>query len=192
MKTIATTLYEYHELDDSAKDKARHWWLSCDSFDPDHELEHIKEALEALGFSCDGQKWQFNWEVGGGNDGFGFASWYSYEPGCVAKADQYGDVPGDCARRLTALQRPHFYKLTARTTLNRGIYSPGCSASVDSDHHEPTDADETEFDSIVSELCHWAKKQLQDEYEYVQSEECIADAMEANGYTFLKDGTRFG
>jgi hypothetical protein len=53
---------------------------------------------------------------------------------------------------------------------------------------------ETDAEAVILEACkdlsRWLYSRLREEDEYMSSDEAVADAMEANGYTFREDGTR--
>src|SRR5690606_32918546 len=68
------TLYQYHELSESAKERAREWYLSTLywSEEVDHVLEHWRDLAEKLGFEIDrngGPWWDLHYgsfEIGRG------------------------------------------------------------------------------------------------------------------------------
>src|SRR5690606_22856154 len=68
------TLYQYHELSESAKERAREWYLSTLYWpeEVDHVLEHWRDLAEKLGFEIDrngGPWWDLHYgsfEIGRG------------------------------------------------------------------------------------------------------------------------------
>ena len=51
-------------------------------------------------------------------------------------------------------------------------------------------------ESIVTDalrdLANWLYRQLEQEYEYLSSDEAVDEMLVANGYTFTEEGRRFG
>lgn len=48
MKTIEVTVYQYKELSEEAKKRARDWWRECEMVDPAWRDEHFQSLIHAL------------------------------------------------------------------------------------------------------------------------------------------------
>lgn len=204
--TKEVTLYTYEELSDKAKDKARDWWLSCrDEFDYDCVIDDFKTIAGLLGITFkthpvrlmsgatrhDPNIW---WSVGYcQSDYAAFEGWYSYKPGAAKAVKDY--APKDellhaIADALGEVQRRNFYKVTANVT-----HSSYYGLQVETEHADGyrktlSEDAESAVKEAFKDLCRWLYKQLVAQDEWLSSEENIADAMEANGYTFREDGKR--
>lgn len=186
------TLYQYAELSDRAKDRAREWWFSGPfGVDLSYSLEPIAAAAHLLGFHTEEK--EFHYSIGDRGDYFAFTGTYSYRKGAVkAIRAKFGGDDGkelsDIAKRLQNLQRAHFYQCYGTVSATR---SGNTETSLDCDgYYNTTRADDEDFRDIVHAFCEWARALLKQEYEYQTSEEYIADLMEANEYTFDEEGRR--
>ncbi len=68
---------------------------------------------------------------------------------------------------------------------------------IAAERDSPAMADMTgDAEAIVTDalrdLARWLYRQLEREYEYLASNECVDEAIDANAYTFTDAGRRFG
>ncbi len=168
MKTIETKVYKYHELSDSAKDKARDWLLSCY---PDHGWwESVYEDAERSHLIITGH------DIGRGNviDIF-YESWNDADDVAMYILNNHGGG-----------QETH--KESRR-------YIDEIKKTWDPDKEEEWEYDERaeewskEFLKTIGEEY---LSMLRREFEYLSSEEQLVETIEANEYTFTEDGKRFG
>jgi hypothetical protein len=206
-KTIM--LYTFDELSDKAKAKARDWWLSCrDASDYDSVIEDFAQIAGLMGFDflthtiktyggATRDEPNIWWSLGYvQGDYAGFEARYRYAKGGVAAVKAY--APQDetlhaIAESLQAMQQRNFWQISAlirfddrrgftmAETLKDGSYMYGSDAE--------TAAEET-IREACKDLSHWLYDNLRREDEYQTSDENVAEAMEANEYTFREDGTR--
>lgn len=196
-------LFTYDELSDSAKETARQWWLECrDSSDFDYVVEDFKAIAEMMGFQfkthpvrlmsgkerMDANIW---WSVGYCQSDFAaFEGSYRYAKGFANKVQAYApkdETLHSICDALLVLQKGAGYRL------NYGItYSDYYGVAVEPDLYgkETSYEQDKEFREIVKSLNRWLYDRLREEDEYQTSEEAIAEAMEANEYTFREDGRR--
>lgn len=192
--TETITVYTFAELSDSAKKTViqqyaesmdYEWWDACE--------ESLRTAAEIMGIIVDRAYFSGFWSQG---DGACFTGSYYYKPGsCKAIRREF---PED--KRLHAIadalrdaQRPFFYRLNAAIASNDSRYSHENSVSVDveydcDDWREFGDA-EDEITDALRDLMRWYYRLLESEYEYLTSEEAVAESAEANGWRYLEDGT---
>lgn len=204
--TKEITLYTYDELSDSAKDKARDWWNGCrDEFDYEFVIEDFKEVAKLLGINFkthtvrlmsgasrqDANIW---WSLDYcQSDYAAFEGWWTYAPAMAKKIRDY--APQDSTLHgitdtLADVQRRHFYKLEAAVTYHHYYGLQVEVGHTEDRYREIPDADYKTVKEAMKDLCQWLYHQLQTQDEWLGSEENIADAMSANGYTFTKDGRR--
>lgn len=210
---IQTTVYQLAELDDAAKDKARAWFREG-GFDHDWydavyaDFEHV---CALLGVTLDTRTVRL---VGGGSrqeqciyfrgfwsqgDGACFEGGYAYARGVPSNIREYAPKDTELhqiADALQAVQRRNFYQLHARVR-HRGHYYHEYCMDMSVERESPTGQDITaDAENVVKgalrDLARWLYRQLEREYEYLSSDECVDTAITANAYTFTDSGRRFG
>ena len=212
-QVIATTVYRLNELPDGAKDRARAWYreggFDHDWYDAVYEdFQHIAEILgirlKTRTTRLVGGRTRQDpciWFSGFWSQGDG-AAWegvYSYWKSAAAELRAY--APKDktlhrIAGTLQAAQRQNFYQLRAEVT-HRGNYYHAFAMAV-SVSRDSAAAVEIIGDaaSIVTDalrdLANWLYRQLEQEYDYLTSDEAVDETLIANGYTFTEEGRRFG
>lgn len=211
-KTI--TLYHYAELSERAKGRAADWWRQCiDSSDYDSVIEDVVRIGECLGITFDQRSYQtvggktryepdINWSgFSSQGDGASFnGDHHSPEWNMVAKVTN--EAPQDLtlhsiAQKLHELQAKYDFKLRAVCKYSSSGMSYAHSGWMDvttdvpdNDEVEVAEEDCTTMKEQMRRFADWIYKQLNEQNDYLHSEENIADVMAANEYTFEEDGTR--
>lgn len=210
---IETTVYYLDELSDKAKDTARAWYREG-GFDYDwydSVYEDFARICTILGIAFKTRAVRL---YGGGTrqepkiwftgfwsqgDGASFEGTYSYAKGAAAAIRDY--APQDVklhgiADRLQSLQRRNFYQIYADIS-QRGRYYHEYTMTVAAERDHPyhpamTDDAEELLTEAFRDLARWLYRQLEQEYEYLTSDESVDEAIVANDYTFTDAGQRFG
>ncbi len=144
MEVIQIEVFEFDELSDAAKDKARAWYAE---FALDYEWwDSVYEDAENIGLKITG----------------------------------HGDhnVQGRFVMSATD---------TANLILSE--YGNSCGTSRSAERFLDDVTDEAEF---LRDLCEDYRIMLNNEAEYLTSNESVDEAIRANEYTFTADGKRFG
>ena len=204
MRTIETVVYKYDELSEHAQQKAREWYLESglDYSWWDYSYEDFARVAEILGVDLSQRpiplmngKCRYEPEIyfsGFYHQGSGssFVGTYSYAKGAVAKIKAYAPQDEELhriAQALQDLQRKHFYRLEARITSRRDT-----AISVDVSDREDLYKDvgdaESELADLMNDFNDWMYYRLRDEYEYLTSDEAVAESIVANEYEFDEDG----
>ncbi|MCG5478627.1 hypothetical protein [Sinorhizobium alkalisoli] len=94
------------------------------------------------------------------------------------------------------MQKRNFYQITAETS-HRGRYYHAYSVDVCVDRDSPTyqrlsRSDETIVIDALRDLANWLYRQLEQQYEYLTSDEAVDEALLVNGLTSTESGRRFG
>lgn len=94
------------------------------------------------------------------------------------------------------MQRQKFYQLRAEVS-HRGNYYHAFTMAVSVTRNssaavEITGDAEAMITEALRDLGNWLYRQLEQEYEYLISDEAMDETMVANGYTFTEEGRRFG
>lgn len=210
---ISTTVYEYSELSESAKARARDWYREAsagDEFYAESVIEDAAHVADILGIdlrqTCktlvDGShRYDPTIHYSGFSsqgDGACFVGKYSYKKGASKAIRAY--APKDVALHriadeLQATQKRHFYKLWAKCSHNGRYYHSGCMAVEvwhDDDQYRDIGAAEDEITRSMQDFADWIYRQLEQEYEYSMSYDVVAENIEGNEYTFTEDGEREG
>lgn len=210
IETTTKTVFQYSELSNSAKERAREWFTTGNDFDPDHVFEDAKAVADIIGIEFQ--------QIAGRNmageptsapaihysgfcsqgDGASFTGWYYYRKGSKAAIREYAPTDKELHRitdSLMVLQRKAFYGFTATIT-QRGRYYHSGTMSVDVQHKDRDDlvtvAACEELETLMRDFADWIYKQLDQAHDHDNSDEVVAETIEANGYEFNEDGTFHG
>ena len=208
MRTKTTTIYLFDELSDEAKqtaiDSNRYteveffdWWGSS--------FEMFAEAAELFGldirqtrksFADGGHRYDPTILFSGFSsqgDGACFEGHYTYKKGALKPTKQA--FPGDSellriVRDLQAIQQRNFYQLTA-TAKHRGRYNhSGCmDITVDrADGKAFSGGDEESLKQLMRDFADWIYSHLEKEYDYLTSDESVAESLRTDEVEFTEDG----
>lgn len=191
MKTIKIQVFQFDELDDFAKIAAREWFKEGY---PDHAwwdavYDDARSAARFFGISIDQINFSGFWYQG---DGACFTGTFRSDD-LKALSELKENYPTEeklhaLLQRLLSLTRPEnsIVKITAE-----GRYSHSHTMRFDDlDDGYATD----DFEELVScfrSFADWIYAQLEKEYEYLVSDECVDEQIRANGYWFLGSGERY-
>lgn len=207
---IPITVYEFDELDDSAKDKARDWYRQG-AFDYDwydfvfSDFEAICDILGVAlrtnpvslvgGARREEPQIFFTGFASQGDDAC-FAGSYAYRSGSSKAIRAYAPQDAKLHRIADALrdiQQPHFYKLSADIR-HRGRYCHEycMDITVERDGLDFSEAAEEAIIEALRDLARWLYRRLESEFDYLTSKPAVDEAIAANEYTFMENGKRFG
>ena len=199
MRTINQTfdVYSFDELSDEAKEYAIEKMRESDSYLSYEWWDYIyydaKTIAGLMGWDIDKICFSGFWSQG---DGACFEGTLEYKPGAYKAVTEY--APNDetlayIVREWQALQRKHFYALRA-TIKHRGYYyherSMECNAEDTRKgywHVMPYET-EKEILELCAEFAQWVYKNLENEYNYLTTDEAIAEFLTANDYEFTAEG----
>jgi len=206
---VETNVYQFHELSEEAKEKARAWYregaLDYDWYEG--VFGDFETVCTILGIRLKSTQVLL---MGGGTrskpriyftgfwnqgDGASYECIYSYARRAPAKIREYAPRDSELHRIadvLQAVQRRNFYQLHAEAT-HRGHYHHENSMTISVDRNSPTNQGMTEgAEDIVAEvlrdLARWLFQQLEHEWEYQTCDTTIDEAIVGNNYTFTETG----
>ena len=208
MRTQTTIIYKFDELSDEVKQTAisnnRSW--NVQDFDWwDSSYESFAEAAYLFGLDIRQTRKSL---MGGGHrydptiffsgfssqgDGACFEGGYSYKKGALKATEQAFPADSELlriVRDLQTLQQRNFYQLTA-ITKHRGSYNhSGCmDITVDrADGKAFSGDDEESLKQLLRDFADWIYSRLEDEYDYLTSDEAVAESLRANEVEFTEDG----
>lgn len=209
MRQICTTVYQYDELSDAAKEKAREWFAQLvfsDSNDWDHVYEDVATIADMIGINLRQRtvklmngSTRMEPEIyfsgfSSQGDGACFEADYAYKADSVKAVTEH--VPNDAelhriTTRLAEIQEK-FGNAVSATCRHRGRYFHSHSMDIDVtfDSDYPGEDDIETVRELLCDFADWIYRQLASEYEYQTSEEAVADNIRANEYEFTEDGKR--
>ena len=218
MRVVETTVYQYGELSERAKSKARDWYREA-SADDNHYSETVIEDAQAIAgllgiefkqrdvktYSGKVRQEPAIYWTGFSSQGDGACfegNLVSFETGsALERVKAY--APTDetlhaIAAELDALQETYQRRLAAAVTLSGHRYCHSGMMQVDvtaldadGDEKEVTREDEIKAIKALRGFADWIYLQLQNEYFFQTSDENVAETIEANAYEFTADGERF-
>lgn len=210
---VQTTIYGLEELSGAAKDRARSWyreggfdydWYDAvfDDFERICDLIGVELATECVRLFGGGSRSRSRiWFSGFASQGDGacFEGVYRYAKAALKKIRGYAPQDAELHRiagALQAIQRRNFYQLSSIVT-HRGRYHHEYSMVITSERDGPAspamtaDAEE-EIGEALRDLARWLYRQLEREFDYLNSDEAVDEAILANGYRFTEAGEHFG
>lgn len=193
-KQIQTTVYEFDELSEAAKEKAREWFRSGYEFDSEYCIDDAMRIGKLLGLEIENVYWSGFSSQG---DGASYTGSYSYAKGALAAVME--ECPTDkvlhnIAIALQDMQRRAFYSLSAEIS-QRGHYSHEMTMQFNISDSRGIDVSEDTEESLkytLRDFARWIYRNLESEYEYVMSDEQTDENIRANEYTFDENGKREG
>ena len=211
MRVMETTVYQFEELSDEAKERAREWYREGEgeyfSSDP-FIYESAETAAKLLGIEFDTARdgrepaiaWSGFWCQG---DGASFAGTYTFTRGAADAVRS--EFPTNTALHaiadgLQALQA--HYKLSGAGPGNlegkvtkdgryAHEYSMDATVTDSETGEEPEDSEiDKRFLELMRDFARWIYRGLESEYESRQENEYVDDQIIANEYEFDEDGNR--
>lgn len=204
MKTKTVILYEFNELSEASKEKARQWWRECsagDSYWSESVIDEAKEEGKKMGIDIDSIYFSGFYQQGSGACFEG--TWHACDVKAGETAKDWGDSPAtkEISRiaaefEETAKNFPnasfsvkhsgHYYHEFS-TSFNVSLGEDEDNGSISQEEWSRAEGDLIE---TARDYMRWIYKQLEKEYEYQNSDEVIDELLESNEYTFREDGTR--
>lgn len=212
-RIVETVVYELPELSQSARERARAWYReTCLDWDwYDAVFEDFETVCGLLGVTLRTRAVKL---MGGGTreapnlwfhgfhtqaDGASFDGDYRYAPGAAHAIRSY--APKDetlhaIADELQQVQKRNFYQLNS-VIRQGGRYYHEFSMSIEVERDSPTgqsmtDDAEGAIVEAIRNLARWLYDQLRREYDYLTSDAAVDEAIQANRWTFVEAGERFG
>lgn len=131
-------------------------------------------------------------------DGACFVGTYQYAENSVEKVREY--APNDTqlheiAQELDALQAKHENSIYAHIYKIDHYYNHEGTIAISAEYADKKDKYSVDIDStlvgILRDFMRWIYQNLKEEYEYITSDEAVRETIEANGFEFYINGTRY-
>lgn len=201
-----TTVYEFSELSDKAKEKAREWWREASAGD-NFFTEPVIEDFLIVAKACGWEVKQTTRKTSKGKEytepAIYWSGFWSQGDGACFAGDFYAPTVDADALRAHAptderLQRfaDFFDGIKQRNPAgnasveHRGHYSHEFCTVFETENFLSAD-DETALIEETRALMKWLYRELEKAYTFETSDENINDVLEANDYLFTEDGKRY-
>jgi len=216
MRKIEVEIYKYEELSDAAKKVARQWWKDLeanngDNSFADHIIDDAVEVAKRLGITIDKRTVKLMngntrydptiyWSgFGKQGDGACFDGRYDYHSGGVELLKEY--APNDSelhriATELNEVQQLYENEIFARTT-HTSHYCHEHSMTIDvectaeDENCEPIEVSpesEERIKKALRSFARWIYSKIEDQYEYIMSDDAVSETLISNEYEFTSDG----
>lgn len=192
MKQITKTydVYSFDELSENAKQKALADHAKSIDYDwYDFVYEDAKTIGSLMGIDVNNIFFSGFCSQG---DGACFEGGYGYKKNCVNAVMEYAPKDSDLhniVKTLAAVQKRVFYQLTASVKHSGYYYHENCTV-IDVEHYDRVVSaqDEKAVKECLRDFMRWIYKRLENEYDYITSEESFSELCTANDWEFLESG----
>lgn len=198
--TEIKTVYYFNELDDDAKERAREWFREW-AFDYEwweFTYDYCKEFLTAIGFDFAPKAAEIYFS--------GFCS--QGDGACFNNVSwSAGDVkPDEALKEFVSTAQPSSKEATRKSALikaasflaarypklngyieHAGRYYHPHATSISTSYDEDGDYEE-EFAEFARNCMNWVYRCLEDEHDYLNSDESVDELIQINEYKFDEDG----
>lgn len=205
MRTIEVKIYQFHELSDAAKEKARDWYREGIELHTDAVFEPAESAAKLLGITFAQRsiplmngKTRSESDIrysgfSSQGDGASFVGTYEYRkdaPQAVRAEFPEDTVLHRIADELEALQAAHDGDtISARVSQSgRYVHKYTMFADVSVGDEDGNDHTTNSLLRTMRDFAQWIYDYLFDEWEYQLSDEAVDDSITANEYEFLSTG----
>lgn len=193
MRKVEVEIFQFSELSDNAKERARAWFRDGIQFDADDIVENcIEPAAALLGITIDRPRgrrtgYAVDWNLIGAAF---VGSWRAADvkPGAIQKEWPKESTLHVIARDLEAVAA-EFPDAYADCDTGRGCFQRvEAYAEAADDPDDCADAAEQAIVDALQSFAHWIGCTIAAEWEYQFSDECVDESIEANGYEFTAGG----
>ena len=194
-------VFSFNELSEKAKQNAIESYRNNEYYPYECWYDFVQEdfhtILKMIGFynieSC------FRGFCSQG-DGASFTANYVYKKGCLNAIKEY--APNDnelhsIVKGIISHQKDYAYKLECSITKYSSLYCHSNTMSFDwnmknsYDINWKNDFVENEINRLIKDLADWYYSKLNNEYDWLLSDECIIDNIISNDYQFLENGVQY-
>lgn len=197
MKIISVAVYTYNELTPAAQEKAREWYREASQGDDWWSQQVIEDAQQCalcMGLTVD--KVYFS---GFSSQGDGACFDGSWRADKVIPCTVVKHAPLDKELHRIAAEFERIAKLLPDASFkvkHDGRYYHRYETEFDVSWGDAAEDElrqtyEEELVEAARDFMQWIYRQLEKQWDYVNSDEAVAESIEANGYTFTTEGARF-
>jgi hypothetical protein len=189
-ETITKTLFKFEELTKENQqkeiEKNRYWNVNGGYNWWDGVYENVTQIAEIFGIDLDNIWFSGFWSQG---DGACFEGAFYYNKGMVKSIKSYAPKDKELhriAKEIQSLHRAAFYTAGGRIR-HRGHYYHERSMDVECSQEKGREISWKEWKDVFADFATWIYRSLENEYEYLTSDEAIAESLKANEVEFEID-----
>lgn len=195
MRTESINIYTFDELSDKAKEKAIQWYRGSGL---DYEwwcyvYEDAKTIASLMGIKIDQIYFSGFWSQG---DGACFTGKFGPMPGTGKDVKDYApkdETLHNIADKIYQLQKQYDFGIMGEVCRNDYYSHSGTmyleDVNISGEYLVEYDVIERKYVEILRTFADWIYKQLENEYNYLTSDEHIVESIQINEYEFLEDGS---
>ena len=200
MNIVEIKTFKFDELSSEAQQKAVDQYRESDYLDygwHESDKEDFHSILELIGFYNIKSEYSGFCSQG---DGASFTADYSYKKGCLKAIKEYAPLDKELHNIVEGIiyhQKDNGYLLTCNIYKHNHFYSHSNTMSFDWCKNGDSYFDwknihvEDELEQLFKDLADWYYSNLENEYEYLNSDECIKELLISNDYDFLECGKQY-
>lgn len=200
MNLVTIKTFKFNELSEKSKQVAIDQYRDSDHLDYewyDYSKSDFHSILEIIGFTnidsgfsgfcCQG-------------DGANFTADYSYKSGCLKAIKQHTPIDSELQSIMQGIishMKDYGYKLECHITRYNTRYEHSNTMLFDWTMRSGENVNwkkvsvEDEINQLFRDMADWYYTQLEKEYDYLNSDECIAELLESNDYDYLESGKQY-
>ena len=200
MNIVEIKTFKFEELAEQSQQIAIEQYRDSDHLDYewfDYSKSDFHSILELIGFTnidsgfsgfcCQG-------------DGANFTADYSYKSGCLKSIKQRAPIDSELhviVQCIVSHMKDYGYKLECHITRFNTRYEHSNMMSFDWNMQSgesvnwKNDFTENEINQLFRDLADWYYAQLENEYDHLNSDDCIAELLESNEYDYLESGKQY-
>lgn len=200
MNIVEIKTFKFEELKEQAQQNAIEQYRNSDHLEygwHDSIEEEFHTILELIGFYNIKSQFSGFWLQG---DGASFTADYSYKKGCLKAINEHAPLDielYEIAKGIIYHQKDNDYLLTCNIYKNNHLYSHSNMMRFEWKKGGDLYFDwknihvEGEIAQLFKDLADWYYKQLESEYDYLNSDESIKELLIINEYDFLECGKQY-
>lgn len=192
VRIITTPVYNFDDLDDNAKEKARDWFREATASDNDFAVfinEDAKTVFGYCGFKIEDISWSGFWSQG---DGASFTGSWTASDVNAKKLREYAPKDKELHRIADICENIAERNPEASASISRNSHQYSHKFTVSLDADDMNGSDEDDLQEAARDAMDWIYRTLEKEYEYQNADAQIDDTIRANEYTFTAEGEREG
>ena len=200
MREETIKVFQFTELSDKAKEKAREWYRTTsqgddyDDYFAETVIDDAKQIAALMGIEIKDIYYSgFSYQ----GDGASFTGHYRYQKGAVKAVKDYAPKDTELhriAQELQYIQRKSFYRISCNITQS-GYYQHENTMRfdfmLDGEYLYTTMAWESDLKDVLRDYARWIYKQLEESYDWENSDENVDETIIINEYEFTEDGSNY-
>ena len=181
MQTKVINTYSAAELEGRAKENALEWLREgATDYDWwDYVFDDAQKCASILGLEIDNIYFDFD-------NGACFNGRFSYAKGWKKALKKYAPIDTELLRigqELQKIQKPFMYGLSGTVDCNERYKTTKAVF-----HWSDNNVSEDDLSQVFTDFASWIYRNLAKEWDYLNSEECLIENAQANGYAFDSEG----